>query len=845
MSAPSTPRSGSEEEFEDHHDDPWRAALLRDNSFSRETAACTVDDPANLKASFRKVSKGKAGCDNHASDERAQIGERQLTSENWVPLLEAPAVLVDGTPPYKVIDVTREWLYELKYSRKELIGKTLAVVQGPRTEKHIVAHLMAKVRQRQLIHVRLTNYNGRGDIFINDLTVEPVLVDGRPCFLTTSNILAAPPKPPKHERFKKIDRRPSRLNRVRSFGSTCSIDEQNVSPKVEERILPRDAWAPLRAPPVVLLEAAPPHIVVDATDAWLKACAQEKYEVVGRPLPRFKGVPNEEHLEYHLMDSLLMRRKVKVKMHHLAADGGLLRSTMQVEPVLVDDTPMILLLSTTKLAEDNGRVNVPKPPSRPQSAISKGRRAHLVTTGGRGVRPFSAGLPIRRRFENIKLYDSASTQPLKDKDEVLESGDCEQEQKGAPTDALSKAEVDSTTVGDDGVYEDSSQSPAASPSGRDAMSLTSALLANFALGPPATNVQQLQRRPQSAVTPQTQPQRSAVLVVLESPCTRPMRPKQEAEEAGWNETWASHRHDRLVEPQQKQRSHGLQEESRRPATAPATRRREVLKANAAQRVSPADAGANLANLYHDSCEELKIKRNSGVVKMLLNAAEGAGLGASLGKRANLANLMLGDRGIHGFLRILPRMQAIQFLGFTGNTLHDRGVQCIVEALQTHREALPGLCVVDLSYNPIGTRGAEALQGCLEELPNILVLGVESTQIGDMRRKRLAMLSHVNFTAAMPAAALEAWRLCEGSFRDKELLLQLGPTAAEMESREERCGESTAAFETLPPGIGPTARAVRPQSARLSGQWLQPALPVEKSRRPSPYSSPVAECPKLG
>ena len=103
-----------------------------------------------------------------------------------------PAVLVDGVAPFPVVDVNDKWLSTCSFDREDVVGQTLKILQGPRTEQEQLSILMRGVQERSKVVVTLTNYDGRKKPFRNALTVEPVEIDGRAYFLATCVITFLP-----------------------------------------------------------------------------------------------------------------------------------------------------------------------------------------------------------------------------------------------------------------------------------------------------------------------------------------------------------------------------------------------------------------------------------------------------------------------------------------------------------------------------------------------------------------------------------------------------------------------------------------------------------------------------
>ena len=87
---------------------------------------------------------------------------------------DEPALLFSGYSPFPVTDVNDLWLQASGFSRKEVIGQTMRIIQGPETERDIVDELMTHIRRCQPFSTVLTNYTKLRQPFRNELHVEPV-----------------------------------------------------------------------------------------------------------------------------------------------------------------------------------------------------------------------------------------------------------------------------------------------------------------------------------------------------------------------------------------------------------------------------------------------------------------------------------------------------------------------------------------------------------------------------------------------------------------------------------------------------------------------------------------------
>ena len=71
------------------------------------------------------------------------------------------AFVTAGTRPYTILDVNDAWLATCGFSKREVVGKTARIIQGPHTEVDELATLMKGVDQGQRTEVTLTNYTVR------------------------------------------------------------------------------------------------------------------------------------------------------------------------------------------------------------------------------------------------------------------------------------------------------------------------------------------------------------------------------------------------------------------------------------------------------------------------------------------------------------------------------------------------------------------------------------------------------------------------------------------------------------------------------------------------------------
>ncbi len=102
--------------------------------------------------------------------------------------------ITEATPPYRLLSVSSGWQSLTGYHREEVLGRSLAFLQGPRTQRPAVAALMEAVRHEQPVSVRLINYTKDGLTFTHQLSIEPLRDPSglTRCYQATSLVLQAP-----------------------------------------------------------------------------------------------------------------------------------------------------------------------------------------------------------------------------------------------------------------------------------------------------------------------------------------------------------------------------------------------------------------------------------------------------------------------------------------------------------------------------------------------------------------------------------------------------------------------------------------------------------------------------
>jgi hypothetical protein len=64
-------------------------------------------------------------------------------------------ILTSANPPHNILDINQKWIDACLLERQEVVGKTLAVVQGPATEKAATREPSMRLGQRKAGYVEV------------------------------------------------------------------------------------------------------------------------------------------------------------------------------------------------------------------------------------------------------------------------------------------------------------------------------------------------------------------------------------------------------------------------------------------------------------------------------------------------------------------------------------------------------------------------------------------------------------------------------------------------------------------------------------------------------------------
>eukprot|EP00929_Paragymnodinium_shiwhaense_P065416 TRINITY_DN32794_c0_g2_i1.p1 TRINITY_DN32794_c0_g2~~TRINITY_DN32794_c0_g2_i1.p1 ORF type:complete len:649 (+),score=138.35 TRINITY_DN32794_c0_g2_i1:134-2080(+) len=186
-------------------------------------------------------------------------------------------------------------------------------------------------------------------------------------------------------------------------------------------------------------------------------------------------------------------------------------------------------------------------------------------------------------------------------------------------------------------------------------------------------------------------------------------------------------------------------------------------------------------VYHKSCEELDLRINTGVEKLLMHS----GTCFCNLSHVSFKNLLLGDRGVQGILPLFRSGRRLRSLSLVGNHIREKGLKLVSDAL-SEAGILLGLSVLDLSANPIASASAMPLTSLLKVRADVLLLGLTKTMIPSLRRQFLSKVMLSKFTDTDPELMCDVWQYASPTtgFCDCELWMSCTPIIEEKCTREQ-------------------------------------------------------------
>jgi len=123
-----------------------------------ETLLTGAASPAvGLAAPSKAAASSAAGAPSSSDD-----------AEHYVQVITA------SKEPFPIVWASEAWLKLSGYAISEVIGRTMDIIQGPRTTRESVAQLMAAIRQGESASLPMIHHTKSGVAFSHNLRIEPL-----------------------------------------------------------------------------------------------------------------------------------------------------------------------------------------------------------------------------------------------------------------------------------------------------------------------------------------------------------------------------------------------------------------------------------------------------------------------------------------------------------------------------------------------------------------------------------------------------------------------------------------------------------------------------------------------
>ena len=223
-----------------------------------------------------------------------------------------PAFVTTATSPFAIMDVNDEWLATCGFSKREIVGETPAILQGPRTEADQLAKLMAGIGKGQRTEATLTNYAKNGDVLRNEVTITPLSLGAKGEGGAVTHFLAE-----------------SVLTWLQPANVSFMDDTSEAAMLAVSEAL-RSAKGP-----AFVTTATHPFAIVCVNEDWLDTCGFSEHEVVGKTARMLQGARTEEAEVAKLMTGIREGMRTEVTMTNYTKFRDELRNEVTVTPLLL------------------------------------------------------------------------------------------------------------------------------------------------------------------------------------------------------------------------------------------------------------------------------------------------------------------------------------------------------------------------------------------------------------------------------------------------------------------------------------------------------------------------------
>ena len=203
---------------------------------------------------------------------------------------DAPAALLSPEHPYNILDVNDAWCDFSKYSKKQSVGQTLAVLYGQGTEHHLVADMGTEIGRGVGCVAILTCYTLTGKTFRNTILLMPV--EGGTRLLAVCEM-----------QFPQGKALPRPRLRIPSLGSAVLFGGDGA--------------------------------IMDCTQSWLDTCEFERGDVIGKTARLFQGPATEMAKAARITQAAKHHRVHSCSLTNYTKSGRPMTNALQLIPLTV------------------------------------------------------------------------------------------------------------------------------------------------------------------------------------------------------------------------------------------------------------------------------------------------------------------------------------------------------------------------------------------------------------------------------------------------------------------------------------------------------------------------------
>ena len=295
-----------------------------------------------------------------------------------------------AAPPNEIVYANTAWEALCGWRLDEVKGRTCKLLQGPQTCTRALRELEFAIIRRQSIRVQLRNYRKDGDVFSNDLFLEPLTSRGRHGIIThlqgtlrqiSDDQLIPMPRPPKFDAQAEAKTEAELLRK---------LQEQQPTTLAEAMLQTRYAQ--------VITEPTAPYRIVAVNREWCDTCGFSSEEAIGETCGMLQGPGTCKNTLREISKACEARTTLAFKLLNYTKKRYPFISLLLLSPLRDRNDEVVYLIGTTQprfLDPDSPELQ-PVPSHGPGAGHVSGHSAAADGGVERPCSPLSPTLPPPR-----------------------------------------------------------------------------------------------------------------------------------------------------------------------------------------------------------------------------------------------------------------------------------------------------------------------------------------------------------------------------------------------------------------------------------------------------------------